>query len=178
MRRAVPPTVALACSLILAAACVADSSLATSTPGITPAPPSVVIPANVTPVLPPRPVAPAAGTYFGSINGVDVPGMAVTFSAICVGADRKVMKELSTADKAPRSIPLLSTTTFSVFTSPPNNPAAGRMSTVDLPTLATMVPTFGGAKWFMMVNPQGVASIEQDSGVRPTAQPDDPCPHG
>jgi hypothetical protein len=41
-----------------------------------------------------------------------------------------------------------------------------------------MLPTIGGAKWFMTVNPQGVASLEQDSGVRPTSQPDDPCPHG
>jgi hypothetical protein len=179
MKQTAPPLVLLVIGTLLTLACVADTS-AMRTPVITPtvAPPTLVIPAG-TPVLPPPPVAPAAGTYFGSINAADAVARTITFSAICVGADRKVMHELPQRDKAPRTIPLLSTTAFSLFTSPPNNPGSGRLSSVDLKAFAEQLPANAASKWFMVVNPQGVATIEQDSGVRPTAQPADaPCPSG
>jgi len=191
MKLTVPPTVVFLCSVFLALGCVADTSLAT-TPVAAPtqAPPTglalpnptAVLPAgtatpSLTPPPPPKPVAPAAGTYFGQVTAVDVPGRTVTFAAICLGADRRTMRELAPSDKAPHVIPLLSTTEVTVFTSPPNNPAAGRTVTVDLPQLVDIAKNFPNAKYFLIVEPQGVKTVEQDSGVRPSSQQDDPCPH-
>jgi hypothetical protein len=170
---------------------VADTSLAT-TPvaaptqappaGVAPTIPTAVLPAtptapNLTPPPPPKPVAPAAGTYFGQVTAVDVPARTVTFAAVCLGADRRSMSELAPKDKEPHVIPLLSTTEVTVFTSPPNNPAAGRMITVDLPQMVDIAKSFPNAKYFLIVEPQGVKTLEQDSGVRPSTQRDDPCPH-
>jgi hypothetical protein len=176
--RAVPPTVALLLGVLVTLGCVADASLAT-TPVVPPtqARPNVASTPNLTPQLPPKPVAPAAGTYFVQVIGVDALGGNITLTAICLGADRKVMRELPANDKAPRVIPLLSTSEITVFLSPPNNPAAGRMSTVDLLQLADIVRANAAAKYFLVVEPQGVKSLEQDSGVRPSPQQDDPCPH-
>jgi len=178
MKRTVPLTVVLLCCAFLAMACVADASLAT-TPVVPPtqAPPNVAQTPNLTPVLPQRPAAPAAGTYFGQVIAVDPAGTTVTFSAVCLGADRKVMRGLAENDKAPRVIPLLSTTEVTIFVSPPNNPAAGRMTTVDLSQLVEVVRVNPAAKFFLVVEPQGVKMLEQDSGVRPSPAPDDPCPH-
>jgi hypothetical protein len=178
VKRTTLPALALLFAVLLLG-CVADHSLATTPvapptqtrPAVAPAP-------NLTPVQPPAPLAPAAGTYFGQINSVDVPASTVTFTASCLGADRNVMRELSAADKAPRIIPLLPTTSFTVFTSPPGNPAAGRTTPVDLASLPAALQASPGARWFMVVNPQGVATIEHDSGVRPAPGPDEPCPRG
>ena len=178
MKHGLAATAALLCVALAALSCVADTSLAT-TPVVVPTVPrpAVAVPAAA-PAPPPRPVAPAAGTYFGLLHSVDVPGQSITFSVICLGADRKVMRELGVADKAPRIIPLLPSTQFSVFTSPPNNPAAGRETPVDLPVLAGFFGNNPGSKWFFMADPAGVTTLEQDSGVRPLPLPDDPCPHG
>jgi hypothetical protein len=84
---------------------------------------------------------------------------------------------MSPNDKAPRVIPLLSTTEVTIFSSPPNNPAAGRMVTIDPLQLVEVVRVNPAAKFFLTVEPQGVKSLEQDSGVRPSPASDDPCPH-
>jgi len=163
----------------MALGCVADASLATTpvVPATATRPPGILPTPNLTPVLPQRPVAPAAGTYFGQVIAVDVPGSAITFSPVCLGADRKVMRALAASESAPRAIPLLSTTEVTVFNAPPNNPAAGRMTPVDLTQFAEAVRVNPAAKFFLTVEPQGVKSVEMDSGVRPSPAPDDPCPH-
>jgi len=178
MKRTVPLTVVVFCTALLTLACVADASLAT-TPVVPPtqARPNTALPPNLTPVLPPKPVAPAAGTYFGQVISVDALNSTVTFTPACLGADRKAMRELGANDKAPRVIPLLSTTEVTVFTAPPNNPAAGHMTPVDLLQLTEALKVNPGARFFLIVEPQGVKAVEQDSGVRPSPQPDDPCPH-
>lgn len=178
MKRAVPLTVVLLSCVFLTLACVADASLAT-TPVVPPtqAPPGVAPTPNLTPVLPAKPPAPAAGTYFGQVIAVDPLGGTVTFTSTCLGADRKVMREVAPNDKAPRVIPLLSTSEITIFSSPPNNPAAGRMTTIDPLQLVEVVRVNPAAKFFLIVEPQGVKALEQDSGVRPSPAPDDPCPH-
>src|SRR4051794_10073495 len=177
MKRTVPLAVALLFNVLLALGCVADASLAT-TPVVPPtqARPGVPVTPNLTPFLPPKPVAPAAGTYFGQIIAVDALNSNVTFSAICLGADRKVMRELANNDKAPRVIPLLSTTEVTVFVPPPNNPAGARLAPVDLLVLTEHLKANPGAKFFLVVEPQGVKAVEQDNPGRPPPPPDDPCP--
>lgn len=177
MKTAVPLTVVLITSVFLALGCVADASLAL-TPTVVPqqlrpqAPPP-----NLPPIAVPTPSAPAAGTYFGQVNGVDPLTKSITFSAICLGADRKAMKELLASDKTPRLIPMLSTTEYTVFSAPPNRPEAGHMSPVPIEQLAEIVRATPTARFFMIVEPQGVKALEMDSGIRPSPQPDDPCPH-
>jgi hypothetical protein len=180
MKRTVPLTVALLCSALLALACVVEDRSPITVIGTpTPARPPNFPPGapNLTPVLPPPPVAPAAGTYFGQITAIDPAASVVTFSFVCLGADRKSMRELPKNDQVPRNIPIAPTTMLNVFTSPPGNPAAGRMSPVDLPALAEFARSNPTAKWWMMADPAAVTAIEQDSGVRSSRQPDDPCPH-
>jgi hypothetical protein len=179
MKTAVPLTVVWFVGALLALGCVADDTLAT-TPVVPPTatrPAGIVPTPDLTPFLPPRPAPPAAGTYFGQVIAVDAPGTNVTFSPVCLGADRKVMRPLAANEMAPRVIPLLSTTEVLVFVSPPNNPAAGRMTPVDLNGLAEALRTNPAAKYFLTVEPQGVKQVEMDSGVRPSPAPDDPCPH-
>ena len=174
----VPPTVVFICCVFLTLGCVADASLAT-TPVVPPTQvrPSTAATPNLTPVLPPKPVAPAAGTYFGQVNSIDGPGGTITFTPLCLGADRKTLRELAANVKAPRIIPLLSTTEVTVFVAPPNNPAAGRTTTVDLLQLADIARANPAARYFLVVEPQGVKALEQDSGIRPSTLTDDPCPH-
>src|SRR5829696_2478804 len=101
MKRTVPLTVVVFCAALVALGCVADASLAT-TPVVPPTQvrPNTQLPPNLTPVLPPKPVAPAAGTYFGQVISVDPLNNTVTFTPVCLGADRKVMRELANNDKA------------------------------------------------------------------------------
>ena len=113
----VPPTVVFICCVFLTLGCVADASLAT-TPVV---PPTQVRPGHGRDAKPDagavrrKPVAPAAGTYFGQVNSIDGPGGTITFTPLCLGADRKTLRELAANDKAPRIIPLLSTTEITVF---------------------------------------------------------------
>ena len=178
MKISVPPTVAFICCVFLAIGCVADASLATTpvAPATQVRPANALAP-NLTPALPPKPVAPAAGTYFGQVNSIDGPGGTITFTPLCLGADRKTLRELAANDKAPRIIPLLSTTEITVFVAPPNNPAAGRTVTVDLLQLVDIARATPASRYFLVVEPQGVKALEQDSGVRPSVLTDDPCPH-
>jgi hypothetical protein len=179
MTRTVPLTVVLLISVLFALACVVEDRTAvtvigTPTPPRAPSPPPVN--PNATPVLGPSPVVPAAGTYFGQITALDPVTSVVTFSPVCLGADRKVMRELQGNDKAPRSIPIAPTTALSVFIAPPNNPAGGRMQQVDVPGLFEFVRANPAAKWWMVVDPAAVAMIETDTGVRTSPLPDNPCP--
>jgi len=52
-----------------------------------------------------------------------------------------------------------------------------RPERLTVPQMVDIAKNFPNAKYFLIVEPQGVKTLEQDSGVRPSSQPDDPCPH-